>query len=168
MSHKPATSIIEYRNGSVLKTVNALRSATIQTNDFLKPYYPDSEIMPIIAHEVKALKMLEKYNIAPVVKDYGDNFIEMSYVGKDIAGDLPADQIGHIVEVLKTAGVDHNDLAYDGDLLNCTIILGKLYLIDFALASINDVPEKQVVYKKFWREDYISDEHQLRLREKLS
>ena len=59
---KAATANIEFRNGTVLKTVNFSRAATILVNDFLRPYYPDSEIEPIIAHEVKALEMLSGYN----------------------------------------------------------------------------------------------------------
>ena len=150
----------ELKNAIILKTIDFNSPTTKLINAFLRPYY-QGDIEPIVAHEVKALKILSKYGIVPVVKGYGKNFIEMSYVGEEVKN-VSADQIDHIVSVLNKADIVHNDLVFNKQLRNCTMLDGKVYLIDFQLASINGTPPVEDIREKFWRVDYGSDEEQLR------
>jgi len=155
------TANIVLRDENILKTINFYSRTTKLVNSFLKPYYKDTEIEPIVAHEVKALQMLAEYDIAPIVKAYGKGFIEMSYVGEE-AKSVSLEQIDHIVSILNKAGIVHNDLVFNDQLRNCTILNGKVYLIDFQLASIGRIPPVEDIREKFWRINYGSDEKQLR------
>lgn len=159
---KGATANVKLWDKRVLKTIDFNQPTANQINVFLRPYYKDSRIEPIVAHEVKALKRLAQYDMTPLVTGYGKNFIEMSYVGEDVKGDLSARQIDYVINVLREAGIVHNDLAYEGVLKNCTCNRGKLYLIDFQLASIDGNPPADLIQRTFWRPDYGSDEQQLR------
>lgn len=154
------TAKIERLEGNILKTIDFNSPTTKLINSFLKPYY-QGDIEPIVAHEVKALEILAEYDVAPAIKSYGRNFIQMSYVGEEVRS-VSAAQIDHIVSVLNKADIVHNDLAFNGQLRNCTILKGKVYLVDFQLASIGGIPPVEDIRKKFWRVNYDSDEKQLR------
>jgi len=154
------TANIERLEGNILKTIDLDSSTTKLVNSFLKPYYP-GDIEPIVAHEVKALEILAKYDIAPVVKKYGKNFIVMSYVGEETKS-VSSKQIDHIVSVLNKADIVHNDLVFKGKLRNIMDLDEKIYLIDFQLASISGIPPVKDIRKAFWRPNYESDEKQLR------
>lgn len=148
---------------SILKTIDLSEPTPKLVNSFLKPYYEGTKVEPIIVHEVKALEILSEYDIAPVVKSYGKDFIEMSYVGKDIGTNkISLAEINRIVSILKEVNIIHNDLAFGGKIRNCTYYKNKLYLIDFQLASIDGVPPVEAIHEAFWRTDYVSDEKQLR------
>jgi len=154
------TARIERLEGKILKTIDLDSPTTKLVNAFLKPYYPGS-IEPIVAHEVKALVILAKYDIAPVVEVYGKKFIIMSDVGEETKS-ISSKQIDHIVSVLNKADIVHNDLVFNEELRNITILNGRVYLIDFQLASIFGIPPVKDIRKAFWRPNYESDEKQLK------
>jgi len=155
------TAKIERLEGSILKTIDSNSPTTRLINSFLEPYYKNHQIEPIVCHEVKALEILAEYDIAPIVKSYGKNFIQMSYVGKEVKS-VSSEQIDYIVSALNKADIVHNDLVFNGQLRNCTILNGKVYVIDFQLASIRGAPPVKDIREKFWRVNYDSDEKQLR------
>ena len=154
------TARIERVGGDILKTIDFNSPTTQIINAFLKPYYPVGDIEPIVAHEVRALDILAEYGIAPIVKNYGRDFIQMSYVGER-TNSVPEAQIEHIVSVLNETDIVHNDLVFKGLLRNCTMLDGSVYLIDFQLASIMGIPPVEDIRKRFWRANYDSDEKQL-------
>jgi len=151
----------DLKDAIILKTIDFNAPTTKLINSFLEPYYKDHQIEPIVEHEVKALEILAKYDIAPIVKSYGRNFIQMSYVGEE-AKSVSVEQIDHIVSVLNKADIVHNDLVFNGQLRNCTMLDGRVYLVDFQLASISGIPPVEAIREKFWRVNYDSDEKQLR------
>ena len=154
------TARIELLEGNILKTIDLNSSTTKLINSFLRPHYP-GDIEPIVAHEVKALEILAKYDISPIVKKYGKDFIVMSYVGEE-AKSVSAEQVNHIVSILTKADIIHNDLVFNEELRNITILNGRVYLIDFQLASMSGIPSVKDIRKAFWRPNYESDEKQLR------
>ena len=106
-------------------------------NRIMKPCYPKVS-MPIVSHEMEALRLLYGYGIVPEVYSYGVDYLEMSGVGEAVTKtskfiDLEARCV-YILDSLKKAGVQHNDIWYKGP-RNCTVADGVLHLVDFQLAS---------------------------------
>lgn len=86
-------------------------------------------------NEKKYLKILEKYNISPIIIDNNDNSLIITNCGDQLnINNIPANwkqQILCIYEILKKENIYHNDIKPD----NFTVKNNKIYLIDFGWST---------------------------------
>jgi tRNA A-37 threonylcarbamoyl transferase component Bud32 len=132
------TAEIKFIGDAVLKKIIWDRQTVKSYNALLNQWYI-SKNMSLVEHEVYCLKKLEKYNIAPKVLSYDYDSIIMSNVGNIISRDDKIKdfkkQITYILTSLKKEGIKHNDIISR----NVCVKKGKIYLIDFQLASYGKV-----------------------------
>lgn len=118
------TSTIEYLNEDL-----ELTDKPLYVRKTLKP--KKMKYSYFIQKEVRAMRKLEGYDIAPKLVAYGDSWILMTYVGKRVnKSTLPKDwktQIENILKVLKKVHISHNDIQSEEIL----VMNNKLRLIDF-------------------------------------
>lgn len=91
-----------------------------------------------IKREVHILKLLQKYDWAPKLIDYSDNYLITEYIGESVNFlNMPRDykiQFKQILDDLNKNNIQHNDIKYNEVLVKDN----KLYLCDFGWASINN------------------------------
>ncbi len=86
--------------------------------------------------EVKALKLLEKYDSFPKVLEEGEGYIVMNYIGRRIKFGFVRyrEQAMKILEEIREVGIIHRDI----NRKNFLLLNGKLYLIDFGWCVFKD------------------------------
>jgi len=102
-------------------------------SDKIKKTYRKSYIADL-KREVRALRILEKYEHFPKLLEVGDSYIVMTYVGKKINKKDSKKFKGQALEILqelKESGIKHRD-AED---THWRIMNEKLYLIDFGACN---------------------------------
>lgn len=96
--------------------------------------------------EARALKMLEDYSFFPKLRDQGDGYIVMDYVGRHeyVNSDMVC-QARKIVQILDREKIRHRDVKHS----NLLTLNNKLYLIDFGWCLFegeDDTPVKAPVH----------------------
>jgi len=120
-TRRAATSIIE-------------RIGRNQVKKMFRTYPKDCLSMQ--EREVKALKMLEKYDHYPKLLEEGDGYIVMDFVGRrnQVQYGKMKPQALEILKELKEVGITHRDMVRK----NFLAMNGKLYLIDFGWVVFKD------------------------------
>ena len=129
------------------------RRAIIEISEKVKKIYR-AVYIDDLKREVRALKILSKYNHFPKLLEVGDNYIVISYDGKIVnkkdRGNYK-NQALELLSELEEAGIEHRD----AESVHWREINGKLYLIDFGACSFRgeDVPKiRKFKYKMTDRE----------------
>lgn len=121
--------ILQETKRSLVEQISIDRVKKTYKNDLWKDKLKDA-----LKREVKALEMLEKFDHYPKLIEVGDNYIVMSYVGKQIPkgrvndSDSVRGQCLDILDELGSVGIIHRDVRKN----NLLTLDGKLYLIDFS------------------------------------
>jgi len=140
---KSWTSNVRPENGFILKTLKG-RASFRGFN--------------LIKREKCVLDRLAKFKWAPDVISTTDNSITMTYVGEKVNKEnIPldyADQMNQILTDMESMGVKHNDILYPCSAKSyhkheVMVFNGRLSLVDFGTATINDGVPCGVSTKKF-------------------
>jgi len=96
----------------------------------------------VLKREIFFYKLLKNFDWLPKLYHYGNNYMVVEYCGKQInKKNIPnnyKEQILKILDDLKSMNIRHNDLYCSDEKVNITVKNGKLFVIDFGWASIND------------------------------
>ena len=136
------SKLYRQRDGSVLKVVDTINKTGRRVNGILASFYEDNDLIlpPLIHHEIRALRLLKPYKIAPEVIEATPQYIRMSYVGKPVTPRTRfrklEERIEYIIQSLDAVRIVHNDLRRD--FRNYCVFNGMLYLVDFQIADIKD------------------------------
>ena len=135
-------SVVETESGLLVKKEYRMDTPCIRwLNDYLKQFYDDPVIPPVICHEASVLKRLEPYGIVPKLHSITKTAIIMEFAGTPLSPDCGITrenylwQSRNILYVLHKLGIKHNDM------LDRKVIVknGMVKLIDFTLAEYGPI-----------------------------
>ena len=138
---KSYTSNVRLENGVIVKTLKGN----------LKGYN-------MIQREKCVLDRLKKFKWAPKVLSSTDNIMKMTYMGEKVNKEnIPldyADQMNQILTDMESVDVQHNDMIYPCAVKSfrkheVMVLNGRLSIVDFGWATINDSVPCGVSTKKF-------------------
>lgn len=146
------TSKIEIVKGAVKKIIIKSKE-TDAYNLFLGDFYKNN---PVLEHEVRVLNRLKGCNIAPEILDVGKDYFVMTHVGSRLSEKISRSRVNEILYVMSCFQVKHNDVRYR----NICEKEGKVFLIDWQMASIDDIIiSKQL--RKYFNQKELKDREEL-------